>query len=140
MQPTYNNNDIVFIKKNRQAENGDIIVFTSPQSWKFREEKDYLLIKRIFAKAGDTVIFNNQGVSVNGEYKDMLSNCPFAESEDKFVLKKEEYIVLGDNTADSNDSYFRYCMGEKEYIITEDKIIFYGKEVLKLKGGYKWAK
>lgn len=80
---------------------GDIVVINSP------DDNGPDLVKRVVAEEGDMVEFRNHHFFVNGTESpppgQTQSVHPFAP-DDRFVLGKDEYYLLGDNRPQSHDS------------------------------------
>lgn len=81
---------------------GDIAVFRSP------EDPDTILIKRVIGLPGEEIVVSGTSVYVGGRY---LSESYVAQGESAstwgpFVLGPDEYLMLGDNRTNSNDSRF----------------------------------
>jgi signal peptidase I len=111
MEHTLNINDRVLVNKLvydfRAPERGEVIVFTSPMSWRSSpDEKDF--IKRVIGVGGDHVACcTNSKVTVNG----VPLNEPYlkpgvAPSDQTFdvTVPKGHLWVMGDNRSNSSDS------------------------------------
>lgn len=134
MYPTYDNGNILLLKKGKTIANGDIIVFESPDSWGAQRGK---FIKRIVAKPGDSVEIQNNKILVNDIVRD-FTKTQCSQTEDiSFKLSENEYIVMGDNSPESNDSITQYCMDNKEFTINKDSFVTYGKEFFVIGGMFK---
>ena len=124
MDPTFHDGDPVIIAHYHKTYIKDDIVILDYQG--------RLLIKRLIAKPGDTLVVSLQGIWVNGELieSDVRANGAGYLFLYDGVLKDGEYFVLGDNrnysaggTALSHDSrYFGF--------LSRDQIL--GKVVVKL--------
>lgn len=122
MEPALIHNNVLLLKKNVsliKLQRNDIIVFKSPVQEKFS------LVKRIIGLPNENIkIFSNNTYMVNNQ-KSLLSH----DDSEAYILyewnlSSNEFIVLGDNLIESQDSRF-YGPIHFESII--------GKIVLKLK-------
>ncbi|HST89067.1 MAG TPA: signal peptidase I, partial [Ktedonobacterales bacterium] len=105
MTPTLINQEYILVDKAQyifqRPQRGDIIVFAFPKD----TSQDF--VKRIIGLPGDTVRVdaNGQvtvdGVAINEPYVNDLTN-PYPPNT--WVLKSDQYFVLGDNRGDSSDS------------------------------------
>ena len=79
---------------------GDIVVFHFPQN------PNRNFIKRVIALPGEKVTIEGGTIYINSKQLDepYLKNSPSNESVSFQVLTKDEYFVMGDNRAFSNDS------------------------------------
>lgn len=69
-----------------------------------------ILIKRIVAAPGDTVLIVNGNIYINDELlkEDYYINLEYAGSAEQALhLEKDEYFVLGDNYEVSKDSRYK---------------------------------
>ena len=110
MEPGLNSGEYIFTSKItykfRPIERGDIIVFKSPQN----PDIDY--IKRVIGLPGDTVLFKNETVAVNGfelnepyiSDKTSLWEGGYIKEGEPVVVPEAEILVLGDNRPRSSDS------------------------------------
>ena len=78
---------------------GDIVIFEYP------EDRNRNFVKRIVAQPGDTISMENGNVYINGN-KLIESYVVNTGSTDylPYLIKENEYFVLGDNRSASNDS------------------------------------
>lgn len=106
MSPTLKNNQVVLINKyNKVYSNGDIVAFRSKYYSK-------ILIKRIAASEGDNIYINNGKLYVNGVVEEKYINKNFkyegilskSINNNGITLNDNQYIVLGDNVNNSEDS------------------------------------
>lgn len=110
MEPGLLSGEYIFTSKItykfRPIERGDIIVFKSPQN----PDIDY--IKRVIALPGDSVIFRNETVSVNGAVlnetyisdETTLWEGGYIKEGESVIVPDGELLVLGDNRPHSSDS------------------------------------
>ncbi len=104
MAPTYHNLQLVVLdKRDRTFEAGDVIAFEC-------RGLSAILVKRIVAVPGDSVVIDRGVLTVNGaassvygrdvtfEYAGLLENA--------IVLGDGEYVVIGDNIVESRDSRY----------------------------------
>ena len=82
---------------------GDIVVFTSPQSWDSRGET---LVKRIVGMPGETIHYDAGRLHINGQTvtEPYLRERPDDEFRAAVTLGNNQYWVLGDNRNESDDS------------------------------------
>lgn len=131
MYPTYEHGNILLLKKGKEISNDDIVVFKSPESWGSNNSN---FIKRAVAKQGDLVELSENEMKINNKSIYIDKHECQGIQDTSFTLKENQYLVLGDNTSESNDSVSQYCIGNEEYIIEESSMIIYGKELLLLGG------
>ena len=113
MEPTFQNNDYLFVSKQAyrlfgDPKNGDIIVFHTDLETENGTEK--MLIKRVIGVPGDTVDIENGQVYVNGEiiYEDYILD-PYTASHDAgthFEVPEGCVFAMGDNRGVSLDSRY----------------------------------
>lgn len=109
MMPTINSGEYVFIRKTKDVERGDVVVF------KDSDIDDNMLIKRVVAVGGDTVSIGEDGVlrikyiDAEGNEKYMEEIEPYIKDNANIVIE-ETYVpygyvfLLGDNRIISFDS------------------------------------
>jgi signal peptidase I len=121
MAPTLKINDRVLVNKLsydlHDVHRGDVVVFESPPN-DGSATKD--LIKRVVGLPGETVEARDGHVVINGQVlnepyldRDVETRgaiCqidkPGCEGQEKMVVPKDTYFVMGDNRANSRDSRF----------------------------------
>lgn len=132
MNPTYQDEDILILKKEKNHLNGDVVVFNSPKDWGSENKK---FVKRILASEGDSVKITNQTLFVNNNSVANISdkNCGL-ENDEQLNIPKNKYFMVGDNYAASNDSITQFCSGNENFLIEENEILLSGKH-LKVIGG-----
>ena len=104
MDPTYSNYSIVNyteFNENTPITYTDVIYF---------EHDEMPIVKRIFAKSGDSVKCNEK-LSINGIKTNALCNEKF-----EYSIKEGEYFVLGDNINQSTDSRAFGTINERQII------------------------
>ena len=104
MEPTYSNYSIVnYTKfdKNTAVTYTDVLYF---------EQNGVPIVKRIFAKSGDSIKCNEK-LSVNG----IETNASCSEKFE-YSIKEGEYFVLGDNINQSTDSRVFGTIKEEQII------------------------
>lgn len=115
MLPGYHNLQVVVLEKHsREYHTGDVIAFQC-------DNLSAVLVKRIAAGEGDTVQIIDATLYVNGEASPLYEKGSFERAgllERRTRLASDEYIVIGDNTAESKDS-----RNTDIGIITKEKII-----------------
>ncbi len=109
MYPTLKNGEIAIIKKyNLQLNYNDIVVI---------KKNDKIIIKRIIGMQNDEIEMS-EFLFINGKKYDELPIVKNKILNGKFLLKENEYFVLGDNRGNSIDSRF-----EEIGIINKNEII-----------------
>ncbi len=103
MMPTYHPLQLVLLEKCVQEyRTGDVIAFRC-------EGFDTVLIKRIAAGPGDTVVIADGTLLVNGTPTPLYREGAFGFAgllDREITLADGEYIVIGDNIAESKDSRY----------------------------------
>lgn len=113
MEPTYNNDDFLFLHKTSHVNRNDIIVVYS-------ESLNKLLCKRVIGVSGDHIVINNYGLSVN----DVLLDEPYVSTKDWYsniesvdvIVPVDSIFVLGDNRVVSNDSRKLGCIAINDVV------------------------
>ena len=129
IEPTFHNNNRVFINKLSKLERFDVVVLDAPDA----ESKEY--IKRIIGMPGDDVRFEDNQLYIN----DKPVAEPFLKGTnivtEGFQLKEKvpenSYFVMGDNRGNSNDSRFFGFVSEDEM---QGEVFFRYWPVTQLKG------
>ncbi len=109
MEPSLHNQELILVDKwtylFRPPARGDVIVFVAPP----RPTQDY--IKRVIGLPGDTITVQNttvivDGVTLNESYvspNNQGNQYDYRHIQD-LVVPPNDYFVMGDNRADSDDS------------------------------------
>ena len=104
MAPSYHNLQLVVLDKRRQTyAEGDVIAFHC-------EGFSAVLVKRIAGCPGDAVVIDGGTLLVNGQLSHTYNQEGMFENAgllaDPIKLDEDEYIVIGDNVAESKDSRY----------------------------------
>lgn len=110
----------------RKPQRGDVVVFIYP------EDKQRDFIKRLVALEGETVEITNGTIYINDKPLDKppfnqryyYNRGPYGEEGLKVVVAKEQYFVLGDNSASSRDSRY-WGFVPQENILGEAFVIYW---------------
>lgn len=102
MEPAYHDKQMVVVNKyHRKFQHGDIVAFWS-------KELSCVLVKRIVAIPGDTVVISDGKLYVNNSESDIFGASALLSHagtlEEEILLQAYEYVVLGDNFDESIDS------------------------------------
>ncbi len=101
MSPTYKEGSVGVINKLAykfgEIKRGDIVILS---------ESEKYMIKRVIGLPGEVIEYKNNRLYINGvEYKeDYLNDDVITEDFTSKLIPEGEYLVLGDNRSDSNDS------------------------------------
>ncbi|OLS25920.1 MAG: Signal peptidase IB [Candidatus Heimdallarchaeota archaeon LC_3] len=128
MFPTIKDSDILVIKKckkNTEIVRGDIVAF-----YRFIETSK-LFIKRVIGLPNETIIWNSDGkIFVDNTYLDEPYALLQENTEHKWDLIEDSYLVLGDNRRNSEDGRKFGPLFRQEII---GKVIFSLKPFEKMK-------
>ncbi len=104
MNPTLQTGDILLVRKDaynkdRTPQRGDIILFE-------REGVSDYFVKRVVGLPGERIIVHSGHVSINGKWlrEPYLGKHMIRERPGYLPLGNDEYFVMGDNRAHSEDS------------------------------------
>lgn len=116
MEPAYRSGQFVLLEKQ----------YTTPvagEVYAFRSKNlDSLLIKRVVAVPGDTVLIQNGILYVNGVPSFEGENQAYIDyggiAEESIELSEKEYFVLGDNYMCSKDSRYAEigCISSEDFV------------------------
>lgn len=113
MSPNFSNGDYVLVDeltyRIRPPERGEIVVFHDP------EDYGTYFIKRIIGLPGETVLINNntvtvfnaskpQGFALDESYLPAGTVTSISGGSNRYVLSSSTYLMLGDNRPNSFDS------------------------------------
>lgn len=122
MEPTLHNNTLILLRKAKDLKKDSIVSFVAPNSWVQQEDKS--LIKRIIAEPNDRLKIDSNFVYVNNKEKVRIKGKVNIEQELNITLKDDEYFVMGDNVGRSNDSLYEYSLGNNEFLIKRNSIMY----------------
>lgn len=119
---------IWLVSDKKEPSTGDVVSFCPPPShpaFKMARERHYLasgfchggyqpVIKKVMAKAGDTISINEKGIFVNGNFlskskpkkHDNLGKILPNYKLENFVLKDGMLLLIGDNSENSFDARY----------------------------------
>lgn len=120
MKPTYESGNSFIISKVLTPKRGDIVVFRR----KTDSGKSDVLVKRVIALPGDTIMIYDGVVYVNNEPIDepYIKTKEFvggAIENTEIILNSKEYFVMGDNRNNSVDSRYFGCIKDSDIIGVE---------------------
>ncbi len=108
MKPNFHNGDYLIVDeltyKFKSPQRGDVIVF------KYPKDETQRFIKRIIGLPGETVEIKDDTVTVSHSqdktvlHESYIPNSLPTQGSLLFILKENEYVVLGDNRTNSSDS------------------------------------
>ena len=100
MEPTFQNGDVLLLKKWGVPKKDDIIIAYI---------EDLMVVKRILAIEGDVVSIDESGVYVNG--KKAAESVDMKRTSMEFIVTANQYFLIGDNMMDSLVSRIWGCIG-----------------------------
>lgn len=130
MTPTYEDGDLVILKKTHAMEAGHIAVFNLPAAWK----KEWLgsdntrLIKRVAVAPGQTLSWDGSVWYADGEpFSNVLTgSCKVEPME--YTLGEGEVFVAGDTTTGKTmDSREAFCKGISPFVVNKKDIAYLGE-------------
>ncbi len=111
MEPNFYTGEYIFTSKVtykfRPINRGDVVVIHAPENY----EVEY--IKRVIGLPGDTLVFRDGDVYLNGQKLNetyLVSKTPlwgfraFAKENEPIVIPKDQLFIMGDNRPKSKDS------------------------------------
>lgn len=133
MAPTFHDGTFMLIKDS-DVSHDDIIVFTSPNSWKSTVSSHF--IKRVVGVPGDKIIVTRDGVFVNEKqvknlddsYLDSIFGVD-GEVNKELIVPDGKYFVIGDNYKQSNDSLYQLLHGNSEFLVDADSVLTSGDKL-----------
>ena len=104
MSPAYHNMQLVILDRHsKDYDYNDVIAFEC-------DGLDAVLVKRVAACPGDTVVFDDGTLYVNGKISEVFmaeGQFEYAGEADTMIhLEEDQYFVIGDNVAESKDSRY----------------------------------
>lgn len=104
MEPSYHNLQLVILDKHsHQYETGDVIAFRC-------NGLHTVLVKRIAAVPGDSIVINEGTLYVNDKVSSVYPDTKRFDHAgilaEEVKLEPEQYIVIGDNITESRDSRY----------------------------------
>lgn len=103
MEPSYHHLQPVLLdKQDKEYTVGDVVAFDC-------KELSAVLVKRIVARPGDTVVIDDGTLYRNGEASELYSPGVFSYAgllDHNLILGSRQYAVIGDNLNESKDSRY----------------------------------
>jgi signal peptidase I len=116
MEPNFSTGDYLVVDelsyRFRDPQRGEVIVLNNPT-----DNKEFF-IKRIVGLPGEEILIVNNKVFVDGasiEEKYIASDIPMSDTP-PFLLRENEYFVMGDNRPSSYDSRNWGPLGEHQIV------------------------
>ncbi len=107
MEPTFYEGNVVIIRLEQDPyQTNEVVIY---------DRGDALLIKRIVAVAGDTLVVDETGVTINGALMDYEGN-EWQYHNYNGVIPDNMYFLVGDNDAYSNDSRYFGLVSEDDLL------------------------
>ncbi len=104
MSPAYHNMQLTVLdRRTKEYTYGDVVAFSCGQL-------DAVLVKRVAAVPGDTVLIEEGILYVNGEISTVYPEEAVFQyagtAAEPLMLAEDEYFMIGDNIAESRDSRY----------------------------------
>ena len=105
MEPAFHNLQIVLLKKyitSPEIERGDVVAFEC-------SGLSSVLVKRVVALPGDTIVIKDEILYVNGEVSPIYKGRAFSYAgvlKNELIVPSDCFIVIGDNIQKSKDSRY----------------------------------
>ncbi len=138
MRPTLIEGDRIlvskFIYKFKEPQQGDVIVFKSPED----KKKDF--IKRLIGLPGDTVEISNGTILINNKAANedsiireryYYNRGDFGREDQAIKIPEDAYYALGDNSISSRDSRY-WGFLPKKYLIGKAFLIYWPPNRIRL--------
>jgi signal peptidase I len=117
----------------RQPASGDVVVFIYPEN----PQKDF--IKRLVATEGQTVEIRNGTIYVDGKalgepvfsQRYYYNRGTYGQENQKIVVPKDSYFVLGDNSASAQDSRY-WGFVPKKNILGKAMVIYWPPQRIRI--------
>lgn len=131
MEPTLKNGNAILVSEPKSPVRNELIMFRKPQTWKYLNETNDILVKRAVAVPGDTLSYNGAAFFVNGKKVFDVAktgyDCPLGEAGYSHKLKSGEVFAFGDNWKVSLDSRRVFCDGHTDNSFVPEKLwTYYG--------------
>lgn len=122
MNPTFHNEDKFFMKKGIEPRKDEVVIFKQNMENVNGGSKHEMLIKRVVAVEGDTVLEKDGYIYINGEKYNEQYDSNIEDVNQTFILNENEYFVLGDNYLNSADSRYFGVINKKQLhgVLTKD--------------------
>jgi signal peptidase I len=117
MDPSFKDRELVFwrkgIYKTTNPSRGDVVVVQYPG-----DPKHKVYVKRIVGLPNDKLEIKNGRVYINGKIyrEEYLNQSLLTEPSGSWLMKSNEYFVMGDNRPNSNDSRY-FGPIEKRFVL-----------------------
>jgi len=136
MEPSLHDGQYLIISKLaywfQTPDRGEVIVFHPPT----HPYEDY--IKRVIGLPGETVEIRSGQISINGVQLKEPYIASLGSYSGEWVLKNEEYFVLGDNRRNSSDSH-TWGVLPRDHIVGKSWVCYWPPEYWGLTQHYDFA-
>lgn len=132
MYPTFTNGTSVILRQAKSLEPGQIAFLETPNDWPNPFSEKGLLVKRVVAIPGETMIFQDRTFTINGREYPLPDDysCTNAPESYSHTLKNDEIMVFGDNSSHSIDSRYMFCNGSIfDAFVKKKQLVDYGKVI-----------